>query len=89
MIHVVKRRGHKQQFDERKVYASIYAACITSHVIREEAENIASLVTREIKKWLGDKEAVTSDQIFKQVGVELDHLNKEASFMYTTHRDIS
>ncbi len=89
MTHIIKRRGHKEEFDERKLYASIYAACLSSHVKHEEAESIANLVCREIKKWLTNKEEVTSDEIFKQAGAELKHLNKEASFMYLTHRDIS
>ena len=89
MTHIIKRRGHKEEFDERKVYASIYAACLSTHVKHEEAESMANLVTREIKKWLAGKEEVTSDQIFKQAGEELRHLNKDAAFMYLTHRDIS
>lgn len=89
MTHIVKRKGHKQKFDERKIYASVYAACLAAHVDKEEAEATANLVGREIKKWIVDKEEVTSDAIFKKVGEELGHLNKDASFMYTTHRDIS
>ena len=89
MVHIVKRKGHKQEFDERKVYASIYAACLSAHVLQEEAESIASLVTREVKKWLADKDEVTSGQVSEQAGKELEHLNKEAAFMYKTHKDIS
>lgn len=89
MTTIVKRRGQKQEFDERKLYASIFAACLSSHVKHEEAELIANLVTREVKKWLEGKEEVNSDQIFQKAGEELKHLNKEASFMYLTHRDIS
>lgn len=89
MTTIVKRKGHREEFDERKLYASVYAACLSAHVKHEEAESIANLVCREIKKWLSDKEKVSSDQIFQKAGEELKHLNKEASFMYLTHRDIS
>lgn len=89
MTHIVKRKGHKEQFDERKVYASTYAACLSAHCDKEEAEATANLVTREIKKWIDKKEMVTSQDIFEQVSKELGHLNKQAAFMYTTHRDIS
>ena len=89
MTHIVKRKGHKQKFDERKVYASVYAACLSAHVDKEEAEATANLVAREIKKWLGSRKEVTSNEIFKQTGEELSHLNKDAALMYTTHRDIS
>lgn len=89
MTTIVKRKGHKQEFDERKLYVSVYAACLSAHVKHEEAESIANLVCREIKKWLTNKGEVTSDKIFQQAGKELEHLNKETSFMYLTHRDIS
>ena len=89
MIHIVKRKGHKQEYDERKVYASVYAACLSAHVLQEEAESIASLVTREVKKWIEGKEEVPADLISKQAGDELEHLNREAAFMYKTHRDVS
>lgn len=89
MTQIIKRRGHKQKFDERKLYASIYAACLSANVDKEEAAATSNLVVREVKKWLDEKREVTSDQIFSKAGEELGHLNKEASFMYTTHRDIS
>ena len=89
MTHILKRKGHTQEFDERKLYASIYAACLSSHTPHQEAENMANLVTQEVKKWLANQEEITSDKIFKQAVVELEHLNKDAAFMYSTHRDIS
>lgn len=89
MVHIVKRKGHKQKFDERKLYASVYSACLSAHVPKEEAEATSNLVTREVKKWIDEKKEVTSDALFKKAGEELEHLNKDASFMYTTHRDIS
>lgn len=89
MTHIVKRKGHKQEFDERKLYASVYSACLSAHILHEEAENIASLVTSEVKKRIEGHDEVTSDQVSRYAGQELEHLNKEAAFMYKTHRDIS
>ena len=89
MAHIIKRKGHRQEFDERKVYASVYAACLSSHLSKEEAEDIANQVAKELGKWIENKEGVTSDEIFKAAAEELMALNKDASFMYTTHRDVS
>lgn len=89
MVHIVKRRGHKQEFDEKKVYGSVYAACLSSHVQHEEAELIASKVAEEIKEWIKERQEVKSIQIFNEVGESLKRLNKNAAFMYTTHRDVS
>lgn len=88
-MHIIKRKGHKQEFDERKLYASIYAACLSCHTEVEDAENIANLIAKKVKKWIEKKEQVGSDELFKQVSEELMSLNKDAAFMYTTHRDIS
>ena len=89
MVHIVKRKGHRQEFDERKVYASVYSSCLASHSMEEEAEATANLVAKEIKKWIFDKGEVNSREIHEEVEKELKHLNKDAAFMYETHRDIS
>lgn len=87
--HIVKRAGHKEKFDERKVYASCYAACLNAQLHPKAAENICEAVSKEIKKWIKTKTAVTSTQIFKELIRTLKKHSKEAAFMYETHRDIS
>lgn len=89
MKHIVKRLGHEELFDEKKVYASCYAACLSSHIKHVEAEKISEKVCRDVKKWMKDKKRVTSTQIFKETGRALKKYDKNASFMYLTHRDIS
>ena len=44
---IVKRRGHVEEFDERKVYGSCYAACLSSHVPHIEAEKVCEKVSKE------------------------------------------
>ncbi len=89
MAHIVKRKGHTESFDERKVYASVFAACMNTRMLDQQAELIANKVTEEIKRWIEAQNEVTSEQIFIKVVEELQVLNKEAAFMYKTHRDIS
>ncbi|MBI2012064.1 hypothetical protein HYS91_04815 [Candidatus Daviesbacteria bacterium] len=89
MIHIVKRRRHKEDFDERKIYASVYSACLSSHLSKEEAEKIAGEISEKVKNWVSTEKEVTSNQIFIKVGEELEKINKPAGFMYSTHRDIS
>ena len=86
---IVKRRGHTEEFDERKVYASCYAACLSSHVPHIAAEKISEKVSKEIKIWVRKKKAVSSDEIFSRVIAAMRKHNKDAAFMYETHRDIS
>lgn len=88
-MRIVKRKGHKEEFDERKVYASAYAACLNVHLGEEEAEDVAFKVCEEIKKWIENKREVSSQDIFKVVTKSLKKYNEHAAFMYETHRDIS
>lgn len=89
MKHIVKRKGHQEEYDEKKVYASSYSACLNSHLPKEKTEKIAGRVTKEIDKWIENKTEVDSGQIFKEVTKSLEKIDPEVAFMYKTHRDLS
>lgn len=86
---VVKRKGHEEKFDERKVYASCYAACLSSHIEIKKTEKICAKVAKEINSWIKSKTCVSSNEIFKMTIKLLNKHDKNAAFMYETHRDIS
>ncbi len=87
---IVKRHGTCVKFDERKIYASCYSACISCcHLKPIEAEKICEKVTKEVKKWIKAKDEVTSTQIHKEVTKAMRKYHKEAAFMYDTHRDVN
>ena len=88
-ICIVKRAGHVEEFDERKIYASCYASCLNAHIPKEIAESICEKVSAAVKTWAKKKKKVTSHLIFKQVVMAIRKHNKDAAFMYETHRDIS
>ena len=87
--HIVKRRGHKEPYDGKKVYASVYAACLNTHMRKEEAEKVAEKVLSEINSWLTGKNEIASDEIFKKITETLKKHSSDTAFMYETHRDIS
>ena len=89
MVIIVKRRGRKEKFDERKIYASCYAACLSSHLDRKYTERVCEAVTKHIKSWIKNKKIISSSQIFKIVEKTLRKHDRDAAFMYKTHRDIS
>ena len=90
IIHIVKRKGHKEKFDERKIYGSCYEAAFSCCNFNErQTEKICETVTSNVKKQIKSKKTVTSDQIFKLVIKELKKHSKEATFMYQSHRDIN
>ena len=86
---IVKRRGHVEEFDERKVYASCYAACLSAHITHAKAEKICEKVSKEVKTWARKKIEVNSSEIFKKAISAIKKHNEDAAFMYETHRDIA
>ncbi len=86
---VVKRRGHEENFDERKLYASCYAACLSASINHAKAEKICESIVAEIKKIIKTKACISSDEIFSKTIKILKKHDENAAFMYETHRDIS
>ena len=89
ILQIVKRRGHTEIYDERKVYGSCYFACRNAHLSEKEAEEICKKVAASITKWAKAKKVVSSNDIFKLLVTELKKHNEDAAFLYETHRDIS
>lgn len=89
MPHIVKRKGHREPFDSRKVYASSYAACRNAHLSEIQSEKIAEAVSMSLEKWMADKSEITSQEIFDQTKKVLAELHPDAAFLYETHRDVS
>jgi len=86
---VVKRKGHKEKFDERKAYASCYHAAMNCHLSKEEAEKIANKAVAGLKNWVADYDEVNSTEIFNYLSSGLGKIKKDVGYMYRTHRDLS
>ena len=89
ILEIVKRKGHTELYDERKVYGSCFFACRNAHLRKEEAEEICSKVSAEVTKWITGQKMVSSNEIFRKLIDELKKHNQDAAFLYETHRDIS
>lgn len=87
--HLVKRRGHKEKFDEKKSYASVFWACKSSHLEAAKCELISGKVTKSLKEHLKNKKEIDSNEIFEFICLELEKHHKDSAYMYKTHRDIS
>jgi transcriptional regulator NrdR family protein len=86
--HIVKRKGHKEQFDERKIFISCFAACRSCQLEDADTERICKAVLRHVKSWIRNKRLVNSTEIADQIRKVLRKYNKEVAFMYETHKDI-
>jgi len=88
-IIVVKRKGHREKYDERKVYASAYAASLNAHLSEQEAEKIAEDVCKKVNAWVEGKHEITSKQLEEHIIKLLEKHNRDAAFLYETHLDLS
>ena len=88
-MKLVKRKGHTEEFDQKKLYASVYAACMTLRMKEEEAELLAETVSGEVGKALASHDELSSQTIHSHVAKALHRYNPDAAFLYDTHRDIS
>ena len=89
-IHIIKRRGHKEAYDERKIYASVYSASLNSHLSKADSEKIAGKISEAVTLWVGyERKEISSEDIFKKVIELLKAHNNDVSFMYATHRDLA
>ncbi len=89
MKHTVKRKGHKEPFDPRKIYASVYSSCVALRMTEDEAELIAQKVESDIKETVKDAEEVTAHTIHKLVVESLKKYHPDAAYLYENHKDIS
>jgi transcriptional regulator NrdR family protein len=82
---IVKTKGHTEEFDERKVYGSVYAACASAHYDEIKCENISKEIMEKIKKIVKNRKEIQSLEIRKQIESELKKKDKELAFFYEQH----
>jgi transcriptional regulator NrdR family protein len=88
MQHIVKRAGHTEPFDEKKVYASTFAACLSVREPVGSAELVAEKVMKDVNGWIAQKHEVTANDIRRQAARHLSAYNPDAAHMLLNHRVI-
>ena len=88
--HIVKRTpNYTEPYDERKLYASVYAACLCVRTPAGEAELTAERICRDVGPWIAAKTEVTSHDIRLKAAQALKVYNPDAAYMYERHRIIA
>lgn len=91
MISIIKRKKHREAYDERKVYASVYAAALNCHYLDEKAEQIAGdvakAVTRAVRQHTRSKGTPLTSHDIRNLIIQHCH-NPEVVFMYIHHLDL-
>jgi len=88
LIDIVKREGERpsEAFDQKKLRASILAACLSVRSPEGEAETIAHKVTSEVISWCLAKPEVTSADLRRKATETLVKYHPEAAYLYKHHR---
>jgi transcriptional regulator NrdR family protein len=88
MKHIVKRAGHTEAYDNKKLYGSVYAACLAMREPVGTAEVISEKVVRDVEAWLNKKSEVLSNDIRRITAKHLYSYNPDAAYAYMHHRII-
>ena len=87
LTNIVKRSpNHAEPYDERKLYASIYASCLSVRTPSGEAELTAAKLCQDIEPWLHSKQEITSLDIRTHTYEHFKIYNPDAAYMYLHHR---
>lgn len=86
MGHIVKRAGHTEPYDNKKLYASIYSAVLAMREPTGTAEVIAEKVVSDVESWLGRKSEVISNDIRRVAAKYLYAYHPDAAYAYMHHR---
>jgi transcriptional regulator NrdR family protein len=89
MKHLIKRQGHVEEFDELKLYASIFASVSSLRLSDEETESISHMVTHEVTEIIKNKKEVTAHQLHTEAAKSLRKYHPDAAYIYSTHKDVS
>lgn len=84
--HIVKRKGHTEPYDQKKVYASVFAACQSVREPTGSSELIADKVMKDVNGWIAKKHEVTANDIRRQASKHLRAYNEDAGHMLLHHR---
>ena len=85
---VVKRHGHMQNYDERKVYASVYSAAMNCEYGEEKAEKIAGRIAKKITMLIRKSKVCLTSQYIREQVLKM-FKDKDVALMYKTHLDLS
>ncbi len=86
---IVKKDGRKEAFSKKKLFSSIYESFLNAHHNKKNADNFAKKVSNEALRHLKNKKIINSSYVFKIIATLLEKYDKDAAFLYETHRDIN
>jgi len=89
-VDIVKRGGRRatEAFEEKKLRASILAACLSAGTPVGHADALTQTVTNAVLDWLDTRPEVTSDDLRRTAAKHLSTHHPDAAYLYEHHRNI-
>ena len=87
--HVIKRKGHQEIYDEKKVYASVYSAALNCHYSEKKSEKLAERVMKAVNKLVESKRVFNSSSIRNFILGILERIDSDVALMYEHYLDLS
>ena len=89
-VDVVKRQGKRpnEPFDPGKLYASIYAVCISTGSPDGLAHDAATTTCNTVVAWCTNKPEITTTDIRIQAALALKAFHPDAAYLYKHHKTI-
>jgi transcriptional regulator NrdR family protein len=88
MKRVVKRAGHSEAYDRKKLQASVYAAALSVREHPDQAHKTAADVAQYVDDWLEHHHEVTTEDIRRKAGERLKEIHPDAAQVFNHHRVI-
>jgi transcriptional regulator NrdR family protein len=89
-VITIKREGETQEFESKKIYASVYSASLNAHYAEKKSEDLAQQIETKIIAWVKAHSHVNSHQIRDRIIEELCKINEEdVATLYKHHLDLS
>lgn len=88
-IDIVKsNRRSPEPFSRKKLHSGVRAACLSVRTHDGAADQAADRVCDAVIVWLEDRPRVTSQDIRRVAGKQLQKYHPEAAYIYEQHRNI-
>jgi transcriptional regulator NrdR family protein len=90
-MRIVNKDGAKEEFEDGKLYDSVYYPAREAELSEEEANELADKVLYEIKAWFSehDDNVFSSKEVREKVISILERENDDTCFLYKTHLDLN
>ena len=90
-MKIVNKDGQKEEFEDDKIFNSVYYPGLEDELSEKEANDLADKVVYEVKAWIADHpdNVHTSEELREKVMEILERENEDVAFLYQTHLDLN